>query len=90
MARKKATAIPHAKQRCRQRYGMALHKDLACRIVKAIQTGGSVFVRRTSSHRTIQEVQMPEGRFQVVYDSQRKALITFLPVPAPVEMSAFG
>ncbi len=90
MARNKQPMIPHAKQRCRQRYGVTLHADLALRIVRAIQTGQSAFVERTCKHRTVQDVTLDGVTFRAVYDRKKKALITLLPRPEGVQRVAVG
>lgn len=79
---KATTMFRHAQLRARERYGIRLTKELHAQIVKAIQDQKSVHVE-TQSHRvSVHDIDCGGTRARVVYDRQRKALVTFLPKEA--------
>ena len=59
---------------------MELTKDAAKQIVRAIQQGRADLVERTNGRVTIWNVKHDGRWMKVVYDRQRKSLVTFLPM----------
>jgi hypothetical protein len=71
----------HARVRAMERYGMEVGPATRRRIIAAIQGGSSFVVRKQSLRVTVHDVDLDETRVRVVYDRQRKELVTFLPRP---------
>ena len=76
----KSRVQSHAKKRACERYGVKLDRDLHRLIISKIQRGLSTPVKRTSRTRAVHDVDTPEGSFRVVYRSDKKDIITFLPI----------
>ena len=49
-----------------------------------IRQNKATFVRRRSNRVTEWEVALEEGKCRVLYDKQRKQVITFVPSPKPI------
>lgn len=80
MVDKKKTLIKHAKRRAGERHGVNLHQDLLTKLVKQIQTGEAEYVSCQSRRVSKWWVTTPDGkRLPVVYDGDRKTIITVLP-----------
>jgi hypothetical protein len=77
MQKKEAQGI-HAKRRAYERYDIALaNKDLKI-IVKRIQNGNAIFIRRQSLRITIWATSICNTVVKVAYDRIRKQIVTFL------------
>lgn len=74
----------HARVRALQRYGIELGPAGRAEIIRAIQGGRSTVVERQSRRVTVHDVELEGGVVRVVYDRQRKTLVTFLPSDEPV------
>lgn len=69
----------HAKRRALERYGLEITQEKYDQIVKLVQSGKSKFLFR-QSHRVSHFLIEFEGKsMRVVYDKQRKTIVTFLP-----------
>lgn len=78
----------HAKKRAAQRYGLVLNRGQLRQIVQLIQEERGVFLERQSLRVTLWQIEW-EGRLcKVVYDSQRKNVVSFLPLGAKPEAPA--
>lgn len=62
-----------------ERYGIAFNNDDLQAMVLQIQTGKASLVNRESNRLTIWNVKHEDIEFQVVYDSSRGSIVTFLP-----------
>lgn len=73
----------HAFRRARERFDLHLTQNDHAQIVRAIQGGKAKFVERQSHRVTLWDINYSGEDLRVVYDSQRKELVTFLfPVEA--------
>jgi hypothetical protein len=80
MKMKKTTSLLiHAKKRVLERYGIILYKDDLNHLVRMIQDGRGKFLEKESVRKTLWELKYKGTKFRVVYDKDRKAIITFLP-----------
>lgn len=80
MGSKKKSERLHARRRARERYGIEVGAHTRRRIIQAIQAGRSKPVRRTSNRNTVHDVTLDDELVvRVVYDNQRKEIVTFLP-----------
>ena len=71
----------HAKKRALERYDLDLNREKLEEIVKRIQSGvGIRMVLRQSLRISHYEMTVQEKLVRVVYDRQRKTVVTFLPV----------
>lgn len=68
----------HAKKRAFQRTGHRCGLDTLNKFVKLIQNGEAEFIDRQSNNRTRWFVKYAERKIAVVYDKQRKSIITVL------------
>ena len=69
----------HAKKRALERYGLDLNRHAYREAVLAIQKGTAKLLKRQSRRVTIWAVKVQGRMCKVVYDSQRKTIVTFLP-----------
>jgi hypothetical protein len=76
---KKESQRIHATLRAMERHGIALNKQARRQAIKDIQTGRAKFLWRTSLRVTAWEVSLDGKNVRVVYDRQRKSLVTVLP-----------
>ena len=76
--------VQHAKQRAFERYGEHLNRAGYYVLVKMIQNGDSVCIKRVSNDRSIHLV---DGKV-AVYSRRRHKIVTFLP-PNCREMTHF-
>lgn len=72
----------HAKKRCLERYGINLNREGYLSIIKTIQTGRSKLLWKQSLAKFHYSVNYEDTQFIVVYDRNRKELVTFLPKDA--------
>lgn len=83
MNRREAIRV-HAKRRAAERYGLCFGDIGEAKIVAAIQNpkeSGAVFRWRTSNRVTVFDVPFRGQIVRVAYDKDRKAIVTFLPLP---------
>jgi len=76
--------VQHAKQRAYERYGVSLNRTGYYAVVKRIQNGDSVCIKRMSNDRSIHLV---DGMV-CVYSKRRHKIVTFLPADCR-EMTLF-
>lgn len=69
----------HAKRRAYERYGIVIGNSRLEKVVKAIQRNKGKFIQRYSNRVTEWEVTLEEEVCRVLYDKERKQIITFLP-----------
>ena len=74
MTKKKALEL-HARRRLMERFGIKLNPDV---LVKLIQEGKGVFIRKRTNRVTIWKVEHKGETFICVYDKMRKTIITVL------------
>lgn len=75
----------HAKRRAKQRYGLELKREDLAAIARQIQSGHSTCVAKQSVRVTIHRLEWQGTYFEVVYDRERKNVVTFLPLEPPLE-----
>lgn len=76
---KKDNQIAHAKKRAAERYGLVLNRREYMEVVNLIQDGKAQFMYRTSNRLAVFSLTYMETDVVVVYDKQRKTVVTFLP-----------
>ena len=76
---KKTNQFRHSRRRARERYHIDLTESLHRKIVKEIQSNKALFIRRESLRVSAWVVEVEEKKCLVLYDCNRKSLITFLP-----------
>lgn len=72
----------HAKKRAFERYGLVLNKFDFQTIILRIQTNKAKFIERQTNRITIWELTVHDILCRVVYDKQRKQIVSFLPLEA--------
>lgn len=72
----------HTKMRAAQRYDVWLSSDDVKSLVAQIQNGKAEFVDRQSNRVTLWIVEHQGTKIRVVYDKQRKSIVTCLPLSA--------
>ena len=70
----------HARQRAEERYDIDYNRHARRDIIAAIQQNKGILVKRQSCRVTIWYVEYNGEHVKVVYDSNRKEIVTFLPV----------
>lgn len=75
---KRAAQFEHARKRAMIRYGLRLTKEMHDTIVSKIHMTGSTLVERQSNRISVHDVKVDGELYRVVYDSNRKVLVTFL------------
>jgi hypothetical protein len=70
----------HAKRRARERYGIAFNSQMNKNLIAQIQRGEARLVRRQSQRVSVWDVEIAGGPARVVYDRDRKQIVTFLPL----------
>ena len=74
----------HSTLRAWQRYGVPITKELRTQIKDAIRNkaSGAIFVEKQSNRVSVWKVTIPDYPVMVVvYDTNRKEIVTFLPNP---------
>lgn len=66
----------HFSRRCIDRFGFCPSLDERKAVVDLIQSGGAIFVEKQSNRVSVFQVVMRGMKMNVVYDKQRKALVT--------------
>ena len=69
----------HFKRRLKLRYGIDINRDGVHSVIKDIQQGRSRHISSTSRSRSVQAVGIAGLDVIVVYDKNRKELVTALP-----------
>ena len=83
MASKKKGQRSHAKQRAKSRFGIDLNQHQYQELIEKIQAGRVESSKRLSLRVTEHIIEYQGKEMKVLYDKQRKTIITFLPVDAP-------
>lgn len=79
----------HAKRRALQRFGVVLDDAKQEQIIKRIQKGDAIFLRRDSIRVAVFAIRFEGTLLKVVYDAQRKTLASVLPM-TEAELSICG
>ena len=69
----------HARQRFRKRHGIEFTRKMSRDIIKQIQMGKATFVESQSNRISIFDVTHECIQYRVVYDKNRKTIVTVLP-----------
>ena len=77
---KKKTQFKHAKRRFLERHGFYLNSFVEREMIKQIQSEKAKFIEMTSNRKTTWEVEYEGEVFRIVYDKQRKSIVTCLPL----------
>lgn len=70
----------HAWKRLLQRFGIAVHLDVLDKLVEDIQVGKYRLIERQSRRVSVFAVTVEERDMAAIYDRERKAIITFIPL----------
>jgi len=84
MSKKKAQQR-HARKRFAERYGVVFDPRLERDFIQIIQSGDARFVEKQSNRVSLFDITMGEEVFRVVYDKERKTIVTVLPKEALTE-----
>lgn len=76
---KAQTQRRHAIRRAHERHGLQLTRQDLNDIVRQIQSDKATFVERQSLRVSLFDVVVHERSVRVVYDRQRKTIVSFLP-----------
>lgn len=76
---KKLSQTLHAKKRAAERYGINLDKTTRRAIKEQISQGKSKFIEKQSNRISVHEVEIKGQQIKVVYDKNRKNIVTILP-----------
>lgn len=76
---KEDTVRRHARERGRERYGIEMGPAVEDEIVRKIAGGKSICVERQSLRVSVHDVPLEGLTVRVVYDKQRRQVVTFLP-----------
>lgn len=79
---KKLAERRHSVRRALQRYKIELTRDRRKNIIKLIQNGEGHLIERQSRRLSLWSVNVPGlgcGTVKVIYDKNRKEIVTFLP-----------
>ena len=77
----------HASRRMLQRHGLEVGKTELGEMVKMIQDGEATFVERQSNRITVWDMDYIGRLLRVVYDKERKQIVTVLPKEATEELN---
>ena len=76
---KKARAqIEHAKRRFAERHRLIVNDHMLMEFVSQIQKGKAIFIKKQSTRIRLFKIKHEEEWYPVVYDKQRKAIVTTL------------
>ena len=78
----------HAKGRAFERYGLSINDQDLQEISSSIQSGKATHIFRQSNRVSIFKLVFKEKDIQVVYDSKRKTIVTFIPLDGPGDIYA--
>ena len=76
---KAQTQRRHAQRRAYERHGLQLTRHDLNEIVRQIQAGKAHFVERQSHRVSLFDIDIDGRSARVVYDKQRKTIVSFLP-----------
>lgn len=79
MPSKKINQKYHAKYRAKERYGLTINKEKYQKLVEKIRSGKSISSEKQSNRITIHTLMFEDELVRVVYDKNRKTVVTFLP-----------
>lgn len=80
MSSKARSQRSHARKRALQRFDVQLNRHQLQALVTQIQNGFATLVERQSLRVSVWRITLEDGRRpHVVYDKQRKTIVTFLP-----------
>ncbi|MFH0711779.1 MAG: hypothetical protein V1889_01600 [archaeon] len=82
MASKAKSQRIHAKRMAKMRYEIDFNNGLREQFIKMIQSGQAVFLYATSNRARTFAVKYNDRLIPVVYDNQRKEIVTLLPPEA--------
>ena len=80
MKKKSDSQRKHAKLRALQRYDIDFTRTEHDALVRRIQNGEGQFVERQSHRISVFKIDVQGQTVKVVYDKQRKTIVTFLPL----------
>ena len=69
----------HFKFRCLQRHGLVITNQQYTKLIENIQIGNAEFIEKQSNRVSVFRVKIDEKNFRVIYDKQRKTLVSALP-----------
>jgi len=69
----------HSKRRFRQRYGIDFNQQMRQEFRRLIQSNQCVLVEKQSNRISIWDVTYEGNVYRIVYDKQRKNVVTVLP-----------
>lgn len=78
MSGKQRAQRRHARGRALERYGLEFGPATRDAVLRAIQTGRSTHVAKQSHRVSVHDVDVEGATVRVVYDRQRKEVVTFL------------
>lgn len=78
--RKAKAQVKHARRRFLERFGLRISDNGLREMVLQIQSARAEFVRKESNRVSLWKVRYCGELFDVVYDKQRKNIVTVLPV----------
>lgn len=76
---KKLAQRAHAKKRALERYGITANRRTLREWVETIQAGRATPIRKVSNRVSIFEIEHAGQPVRVVYDRERKTIVTCLP-----------
>lgn len=77
--KKKESELEHFQKRMIERFGISISKDRCKKIVQEIQQGKHQFLKKQSLRVKKYLVNIDENLIEVIYDKNRKMLVTALP-----------
>ena len=84
MDKKKSERI-HAKRRALERYDLDFTKKIRNQLLDKIKRSDGTFLFRQSRRVSVWEVEHENKKYQIVYDRNRKEIVTFLPSGETIE-----
>lgn len=76
--KKKAERI-HARRRAAERFHLDVTEEVRNLLKSKIKKGEGIFLYRNSRRVSVWSLSLNEQTYKVVYDKQRKEIVTFLP-----------
>lgn len=84
---KKRSEREHAKRRALERYDLTFTKTIRYALLDKIKRSDGTFLFRQSRRISIWEVDHENKKYRIVYDKDRKEIVTFLPPEEPLEQN---
>lgn len=84
---KKRSEREHAKRRALERYDLTFTKAIRYALLDKIKRSEGTFLFRQSRRISIWEVEHENKKYRIVYDRNRKEIVTFLPLESPLEQN---